>query len=250
MRPTRPVRFLACLVALSLATARGSMRETLSVAKLLDGTVDTCVVRLDLPAPKPAHEVYGIALNFDGVLWLYVPGLGTRCLGAAAPGKDWPALLQSRLQPRAADGPDLKLYPNRVLIDRSEVSQTLTNGCFAGCLYQLSLLLAESDEPITSAGVLFFSGPTPAGPAPVVFDHIGHALLVFRTGGQWRLYDPAGSGETLVLPAARFSIGQGVDPRLLDYARAHGHPTQAVRFFPFSARSLRELAFRASKLPR
>ena len=82
MRPSARLAWsLACFFG--PIVARGSMRDTLSSARLLSGLVDTRVIRMDL-APRPAappQSIYALVVAFDRVLWLYTPGLGTNILG-------------------------------------------------------------------------------------------------------------------------------------------------------------------------
>ncbi len=220
------------------------MSETLAATQLLSGLIDTRVVRFELPvgpsvAPKKVHAV---VLAFDGILWLYTPGLGTCLLGesrhAANAGPDEITAGLRRIDPTLRD---INVYPNPVL-PPPELETRLRNGCVAACFINLAALLVQ-DGTVTEAGIVFFSGRDPdhASTAPsTLLTAVGHSVLLYRTGGQWRGIDPAE-------PAAPFAIGRvetdaATDVALLADAQRHSYPIEHVRFLPISSGAFARLA--------
>ena len=244
-----------CCVLVGLlwaTTARPAMRDALATAQLLSGLVETRLVRLEIPAAPGAEprKIHSVVLIFDGVLWLYTPGLGTRPLGPAP--RDEGRVTEEitarlrRLEPTLGR---IDVYNRPLLPTSPPIADALSNACFAGCLYHLAELYARG-ESVDEAGIIFLSGEAARRPPTTsALRDVGHSLLVYRTGRQWTLLDPA-HPETL-LPFRPPQVEAEIDPALAAYARRANYPTDRFQYHRFSAQALTrfatEVAWRARR---
>lgn len=242
MRPSAGI-ILSLLLLFGALPARAAMRDALSTAQLLSGLVDARVVRMELPlglhsAPKRIHA---LAIAFDDVLWLYTPGLGTSILGPVhSADKLRSDEIADRLRQLAPALNNIRVYANPLLPSTGELSATLSQACFAGCLLDLASLLTRS-EGVDEAGIIFFSGPVPtrSSRAPTGLNDIGHSLLVYRLAGRWFMIDPARPADPLNLGGV--NADTELDPALTAYATRSGYALDRVRFLPFSTTALARL---------
>jgi len=227
------------------------MRDALSASRLFSGLVETRVVRFAVPAaPAAPRKIHAVVLTFDGLLWLYTPGLGTRSLGAApADTAVVNAEIVARLRRLEPAVCQVEVYEHPLLPSAQEISGSLRNGCFAGCLFELARLLAR-DEQLSAAGVVFFSphraGEGPAGRSPLL-DDVGHAVLVYCARDRWWALDPAQPEKPL--PLRGVQLESAIDPALAGHALRVGYPLRRVTFLAFSREALaglrREARWRA-----
>jgi hypothetical protein len=238
---TAVARLFGLLACLANATAaRAALNETLAATQLFSGLIETRVVRFELPvaggaAPKKIHAV---TLSFDGLLWLYTPGLGTCLLDGSrtAAGPDAIAAHLQRLEPAARE---IQVYAHPVL-PPPETSTTLRNGCVAACLLDLASLLVRNDS-IDAAGLVFLTPRAPDQPATgtSLLNNLGHGLLVYHTRDHWWALDPAERDTPFALQ--RVEADAPLDPAIEAHVRRHHYAADRVRFLPFSAAALESL---------
>lgn len=230
------------LVSFALTT-HAAMRDALSATQVFSGLVEARVVRFEMPAGTAAarRKIHSVALSFDGALWLYNPGLGTRLLGPApADAASLDAAIADRIRDLDSALRDVRVYRHPVLPPRRDCTAELRNGCFAGCLYELAQLLSRG-ESVVAAGVVFFS----AGESTVRADRadlladVGHSLLVYEAGGRWWALDPA--QPTRPFPLEGLRADSALPPSLLTHARQSHYPLARVRLLPISNRALGDL---------
>jgi hypothetical protein len=235
------------------------MRDALSATQVFSGLVDAHVVRFELPVGPAAapRQVHSVVLNFDGALWLYTPGLGTRSLGAAPAA---PASLNAEIADRVRGlDPSLRsvqVYDRPILPPPQDCNDAMRNGCFAGCLYELAQLLSRG-ESIGAAGVIFFSprDDDPVRPACVAaLGDVGHSVLVYQSGDRWWALDPAQPETPFEIESLQ--TASAVAPALMNYAQRASFPLGRVRFLPISSGALGDLrrdarwrAYRANSGP-
>jgi hypothetical protein len=241
-------RFAAIVASLagltSAAAAPGTQREAFTTAQLMRGLVETQLVQFAVPQAESgaAQKVYSVSLNFDGVLWLFTPGLGTRPLGLIpADRASVPATIKSRLAyiaPRL-EQVEVVTNPTPSLIGPTAIA--LRNGCFPSCLLQLIKLYAAG-ERIDEAGLVFLSGERVTAPAAEAsLANVGHCLLVRRDRSRWLLFDPARpQPEERVVGGPQ--VGGKPDPALVAYAREANHVFDRIDYHRFSTAALEGLA--------
>ena len=235
-------RFSLLLVALAIP-AGAAMRDALNTAQLVNGLVDTCIVRMDLPqASAPPKRIYAVALAFDELLWLYTPGLGTCLLEPIV--ADTSALadtIVAQLHRRAPAVGNLRVYSQVLLPPPEQTGDTLFNGCFVACLFHLARLLT-TDDKITAAGVVLFSSRETQGGsnASMLLEGIGHSVLVYRLGAHWMALDPSRPDEPF--PLQQLQTGTALDPELITHARRSRYTLERVRLLLFSSPALASLA--------
>jgi hypothetical protein len=241
----RLAAIVASLAGLTSAIAApGTQREAFTTVQLMRGLVETQLVQFAIPPVESstARDVYSVSLNFDGVLWLFTPGLGTRPLGLIpADRASVPATIKTRLARVAPLLERVEVLPNPTpsLIKPTDIG--LHNGCFPSCLLQLIKLYAAG-ERIDEAGLVFLSGERVAAPeAEASLVDVGHCLLVRRDRNRWLLFDPARPQQEERIVGGP-QVGGAPDPTLVAYAREANHVFNRIDYHRFSTAALEDLA--------
>ena len=236
-------RLLPWLLVACTAAAQPSMGDALATVQLLSGLIDTRLVRFDAPDPDASAptKVFCVVLTFDGVWWLYTPGLGTRPFGPAPRGDDLATEeITARLRRLAPTVGRIDVFSHLAPPSSSTATRTLTNGCFASCLLHLIELYVHG-ESVAEAGVIFLSGEATNTPRyAAALGDIGHSLLVYRIADRWMLLDPALPGSPL--PFRPPHIGSDIDPDLAAHARQAHYPASRAQYCRFSDAALQRLA--------
>jgi hypothetical protein len=225
--------------ALSGLPAVAGFQEAVLAHFELADVGETVVVRgMAGPDRGAGAEEYFVFFQFEGVLWCYAPGTGTRVFGPAP--TIWPPSDKQVLKwikETDASFHQVSVYCN--LPAPASLQAELPHACVVACLAQISNLLLHAGPP-DEVGLVLLSYDRERSPGggvgPLV---IGHSLLVYRYQGQWFCFDPRGRDAPRTV--AQVAVGAPLDPTLKALAERPDCRLAHARLLRISRRTLDQL---------
>lgn len=230
------VTVASCLTGLN---AVAGYKDAAVAQQALADIADTVMVRgVASMAGAPDREEYFVFFRFEGLIWSYASGFGTRVCGLAP--EEWPpptSLVTGWIRQVAPSFSSISVYRGAQVPLANQAD--LPNGCVIACLAQISRLLINAGTP-DEAGLVLFSYDRRQKAGEPDVGVIDHSILVYRYHENWFCLDPR--LQRSPLPLKQVAIGIHLDPTLRVLAERPAYRLEHARLLLIAPRTLDQVA--------